>query len=194
MAFFGKTLQNPIVQLKRESVPVKSSSLSIPAPSRSAIASKASRRLVSRSEPVSKASKATANGGDRELLQPRKRRRTNRTTPSHSSTPFDEDSSDDDEEPDAKRSRSTSAIPRSTDGDESIDFKRRLRAKNNPSEKNGGTFSVVHAADVASLGQDKFVPALGASREDDLKVRLYYPGASQPERYLALQKLSVSMC
>lgn len=63
-----------------------------------------------------------------------------------------------------------------------MDFKRRLRPQIQETDGGGGIPSVIHAADVARLDLDKFEPALKASRDDDLKVRLYYPGAPQPER------------
>lgn len=66
-------------------------------------------------------------------------------------------------------------------------MKRILRARGGNEDAEG--VSVIHAADVASLElSDKFEPALKAERGHDLKVRLYYPGASQPERY------NISVC
>lgn len=176
MAFFGKSLKNPVSQIKKESVPVKPSTTSKRNLAKSALlVSHPPRRKASHTEP---ANTTTAS--------PRKRRRTN-LTPLSSSTPFGDESSDEDGY-DVKSSRSASAIPRSIE-EAPIDAKRSIRLGLDSIDAKDGILSIIHAADVASLELGKFVPALKASRDDDLKVRLYYPGAESPERYqLVFQK------
>lgn len=175
MAFFGKSIPKPIIQVKKESRPAS------PAPSKSPATRPiaTARRTASRSDSNRSQSRASINRSAQDL-QPRKRKRTNLNS-TQSSTVFDDDSSEDEEDDaEAKRSRSASSIPRAIE-DDSIDLKRRLRLKNNSSDT---PIHIIHAEDVAYLEKDnKFKPALGASLEDDVKVKLYYPGALQPERY-----------
>lgn len=182
MSFFGKNLQNPLLHIKRESKPITKPTTK-PAPATRPpppSTSQTPRKTLSRPASTSQV-KPSPSTKSRETLHPLKRKRPI-ITPRQSSTPFGDSSSDDDDDVDIKRSRSTSAIPRSADAEDSVDFKRRLRPQTQETDGGGGIPSVIHAADVARLDLDKFEPALKASRDDDLKVRLYYPGAPQPER------------
>lgn len=181
MAFFGKSLRNPVTQIKRESVTVKPSTAIIKSNisksavvSNSLISSKPSPRKRYHTEPANTTT-----------ISPRKRRRPN-FTPVSPSTPFGDESSDESSDKnyyDTKSSRSASIIPRSIEESPTVS-KRHIRLKPDPIQTKGGaSISVIHAADIASLDLGKFVPALKASRNDDLKVRLCYPGAALLERY-----------
>jgi len=179
MAFFGKSISKPIIQIKKESIPANPSSSRTPyqGTARPSLPKRTTSRSDLRKSSVKKSAKTSA----RDQSEPRKRKRTNLT--SSSWTTFDEDSEDDEDDADTKRSRSTSVIPKPAEGDDSINFKRRLRLQADSAETPARKIFIIHAEEVACLGKDKkFVPALGAGPEDDVKVELYYPGASQPER------------
>lgn len=194
MSFFGKPLQNPLLRIRKELIPStpssrnKTTSSTKPTPSTTS-----SKKTLSRPTPKNTSS---SKSHSKETLHPsvpaQKRKRSN-LSQRQSSTLFADSSSE--EEDDAfdisKRSRSASTIPKGTDIEDFVDLKRILRPREE--DENAEGISVIHAADVASLDlSDKFEPALKAKRSDDLKVRLYYPGAPQPERYIHLLQISTS--
>lgn len=64
------------------------------------------------------------------------------------------------------------------------DMKRQIRSSKAFLEDNSGAFSMVHAADVASLSKPAKYKAAFPNDPQVIQIHLQYPSASQCERYV----------
>lgn len=69
------------------------------------------------------------------------------------------------------------------DSDVEPDLNRQIRSAEAFSEKEGGTFSMVHAADIASSSKPAKFKAAFPDDTDAVEIYLQYPSASQKEKY-----------
>ena len=110
-----------------------------------------------------------------------------RSSPAVSTPRFSD--SDDNEEEEEEDLRTTKR-PK-LDRNASLDTKRRIRDVKSFSEDDQGTFTMVHAKNIANLGTDEkpdpkyntFFTALQENEDEAPTVELQYPSASQRERY-----------
>ncbi len=93
--------------------------------------------------------------------------------------------SDSDESPTDEVSKdSRKRVRRSTDGD--VDTKRLVRCRKAFTDEDGGSFPMVHAADIASLSKPTKYKAVFPEFPYATEIFLQYPSASQREKYASV--------
>ena len=111
--------------------------------------------------------------------KPRAQQQRKRPTPTSQRLEFDDDDNDVSEE-----DLDTSARKRARRISFEPDVDRKIRSRKAFSDENGGQFSMVHAAGIASLSQPaKYRPAF-PDYTDKVEIQLQYPSASQKEKYV----------